>query len=255
MPDPRSLVSVITGAGIGLPRGLVGPEVVALAEAIVDDGVDAAEIDALTAAAARAHWEEMRGPVEAALRRAAAVAPLEDDAAYADALLHADDPDPDNPLARLLAAQAAASLAAARVRAQERMAALDAALGAPGARGREAAAAAVGAMVVDLLDLDPEDYEPEITAFVGAGRTEAARAQLARETADEDVRGLARDALGTLEADPPEAAAAIARLAAGPPPEDPAEDAVWTATALVLAEEAISLALATEQDPSPGDGL
>lgn len=248
MSDSRSLVAVVTGAGIGLPRGLVGDEVAALAAAIMGAAADPGDIEALTAAAAAAHWHDMRAPVEVALRRAAAVGPLEDDAAYAEAILHANDPDPDNPLARLLAAQAAAALAAARGRSQERLAALEAALGAAGARGREAASAAVGAMVVDLLDLDPEDYEPEITAFVGAGQSDVARDQLARDTSDPDVRVFAREALGALDADPPEAAAAVAAIAAGPPPEDPADDPVWVAAALALADEAISLALAT--DPS-----
>lgn len=246
MPDDRSLITVVTGAGIGIPRGLLGAAVEDLAAALMDDVATGEQIASLTTAAAAAHWEQMRAPVEAALRRAAAMAPVEDDAAYAEALLHTDDPDPDNPLARLLAAQAAAALAAARSRAQERLAALDAALGVAGSRGREAASEAVGAMAVDLLDLDPEDYEPEITAFVGAGQTDIAQADLARQTSDPDVRALAREALGALDADPPAAAEAVAALAAGAPPDDPAEDAVWVATIMALAEEAIALALAAD---------
>ena len=251
MDESGALVSAITRSGIGLPRGLVGDEVRALADALAADVADAERIAVLTQAAAAAHWEQMRRPIEAALRRAAATGPVEDDAAYAEAILLTEDPDPNNPLARLLVAQAAAALAAARARAQERMSALAAALGAPGARSGEAVADALGAMVVDLLDLDPEDYEPEITAFVGAGRDEAARAALARDTADAEVRHLAREALGVLDADPPEAAAAIARVAAGPPPDDPAEDPVWVATAVVLAEEAIALALADDASRRP----
>lgn len=247
-PDPNALVAALRSAGIGIPRGLIGDEVAALAEAVAAADAGPAEIERLTDAAAAAHWQEIRRPVDAALRRAAAFASVDADEMFAAAISHADNPDPDNPLARLLAGQAAASLSAARLRAQERLAALDAALDAPGRRGREAAAEAIGAMVIDLLDLDPDDYEPEIVAFVDAGRTDEARRELARATADDEVRIWSRAALGTLDAEPPRAAQAVAAIAAGAPPEDPAEDGVWSSVAQALAEEAISLALVADGD-------
>ncbi|MEW6581921.1 MAG: hypothetical protein AB1416_04090, partial [Actinomycetota bacterium] len=100
---------------------------------------------------------------------------------------------------------------------------------------------------------------PEIAAYVAADETVEALRGLARATGDEEVRAWAREALRGLEApQEPEALSALHGLAAGDPPEDPAEDAVWVAAVQALAEQAIALALASEprqeQPPGPSEG-
>ena len=206
---------------------------------------------------AAAHWPELRPPVEAALRRALERADPDDAAAFAEALRWAGSADPENPLALALAARAGAGLAAADERSRERLEALEAVLARPGAECEPAIALAAGRIVVDLLDLDPEDFEPEIAAYVAAGATPEALADLARETADPDLRTWARETLRGLGAPATsDALRAVREAAVGPPPEDPARDAVWVAAVSVLAEEAVALTLAVDaaEPGSPNGG-
>jgi hypothetical protein len=121
-----------------------------------------------------------------------------------------------------------------------------------------AAATAAGAIAVDLLDLDPEDYEPEILAYVAADGSEDALVELARATGDLEAREWAREAVAGVEAPgAPAAVAAVRHLASGPAPEDPSEDLVWVPAMLALAQQAIELAATTglAEADDEGDAL
>ena len=240
MTPEEALATVLARTGLGLPRGILGPEVRALAGALSGEG----DVGALAASAAAAHWPELRGPMEAAVRRGRARAGAEDQEAFAVVLGWAADPDPDNPLARALAVRAASELAAAGERARGHLRAAESAVAEGGAGAAVAAAAAAGAIAVELLDLDPEDFGPEILAYVESGKAEEAVDALARSTGDAEIRGWAREAVASAE-DPeaPAAAAGVRKLAEGRPPPDPAADLVWVPTILALAEEAIERAL------------
>lgn len=240
MTPEEALATVLSRTGLGLPRGILGPEVRALAAALAGDG----DVAALASAAAAAHWPELRGPMEAALRRGRARAGAGDQEAFSTVLGWAADPDPDNPLARALAVRAASELAAAGERARGHLRAAEAAVSEVGAAAAAAAAAAAGAIAVELLDLDPEDFAPEIVAYVESGKAEDAVDALARSTGDPEIRAWAREAVASVdEPAAPAAAAGVRRLAEGPPPADPAADLVWVPTILALAEEAIERAL------------
>ena len=105
----------------------------------------------------------------------------------------------------------------------------------------------IGAIVVDLLDFDPPDYEDEIAAYLAAGESDEARRGLARSTGDEESRAWAREELRRVD-DPaaPVTSRAVQVLAAGDPPEDPADDAVWVAAMLALVEQAVELAVVAD---------
>ena len=109
-----------------------------------------------------------------------------------------------------------------------------------------AASTAAGAIAADLLDLDPEDFGPEIAEYVaGGGRPEDVD-ELARSTGDPEIRTWARSAVASTVNDDPEApnaADGVRVLASGPPPEDPALDLVWVPTILALTQEAIERSL------------
>lgn len=248
-----ALARVLGVTGLAIPRGLAGEEVRRLAEGL-DADAPAGEVDAAAGAVAAAHWPELRGAMEAAVRRGLSDAPAGDAEAFGTVLGWAGDPDPDNPLARALAVRVASELLGARARAREHLRSAETAAALGGAPAAVAAAAGAGGAVVELLDLDPEDYEPEILAYVEADGAPAALDALARATGELDVRGWARRELTALEAPAtPSAQEAVRRLASGPVPEDPAADLVWVPTILALAQRGLELAAAaTPPDrPSP----
>ena len=254
-PD-EALDHVLLMTGLHFPRGLIGEETRALARALDDGG--AGDVEGLAGAAAAAHWPELRGAMEAGVRRGLSDAGPEDAEAFELVLEWAADPDPDNPLARGLAVRAAAELRAAGERAAEALRAAEPAAAEGGPAAAVATATAAGAIAVELLDLDPEDYEPEILSYVEADGTEDALVDLARATGDLESREWAREAVAGVEGPgAPAALAAVRHLAAGPAPEDPAEDLVWVPTMLALAQQAIELAATTglAEATEEGDAL
>jgi hypothetical protein len=187
--------------------------------------------------------------MRAALLRGREAAGPEDREAFDIVLPWATEESADTPLARALAVRAATELAAAGDRARERLRAAEAVIAEGGPPAAVAAATAAGAIAADLLDLDPEDFEPEIAAYVEAGRRSEDIAELARATGDPEIRTWARSAVAaTDDPEAPAAAAGVRHLAGGPPPADPAEDLVWVPTILALVEEAIERALVDEAE-------
>lgn len=255
MTPEEALARVLALTGLSLPRGVLGPETWALARALSDDAEPGADPAALAGAASAAHWDEMRGPMEAALRRARAEAAPADREAFDIVLDWAADEDPDTPLARALAVRAATELAAAGGRARARLSAAEAAIAEGGPDAAIAATSAAGAIAADLLDLDPEDFAPEIAEYVEAGSRAEDIPELARTTGDAEIRAWARAAVAATEApDAPEAVAAVRHLAAGPPPVDASEDLIWVPTILALTSEAIERSLVDEGADPPGEG-
>ncbi|MDX6647301.1 MAG: hypothetical protein QOK40_3028 [Miltoncostaeaceae bacterium] len=255
MSSESELARVLARTGLAFPRGLLGEEARALAAAIIAGGPEPELLRPLVVDVAAAHWDTLRGPVESALLRAAAQDAQSgghDAAALDEAIAWASEPDPDNPLALALAARAGIDLAAATRRAWEQLDAVEAALD-TGDAGR--LTRAVGRIVVDLLDLDPEDFEPEIVAYVAREAEDGhkpALEELARVSGDADLRTWARETLRELEAPgTPAALLTVRGLGAGELPDDPALDAVWVATIEALAEEAVEIALAAELDAAP----
>jgi hypothetical protein len=242
MSDVAAFVALITRTGVGLPRGVLGEADRALAAAIVR-GAPAGELERLRAGAAEDHWEALRLAIGAGLERAVGDAP---DAVAAEALVLVLDERPDNPLALALAEEAGRSLAAVMERNGERLVVLERRLS-DGAPVDADLALVIGQIVVDSLDLDPGDYEEEIAEYVRGGESEAARTRLARATGDVESREWAREELrGVGDADAPLASGAIAVLAAGSAPDDPAEDAVWVAAMLALVEEAVEFTMISD---------
>lgn len=248
---------VIAMTGLAFPRGLLGPEATELAAAIGAGAPDRDEVDSLIKAVAMAQWPVLQGPMAAALSRADRPDDAADDRSLAVAEEFAADSDPHNPLALALAERAGLDLAASRARALDRLEALAATQGTDPDRPEAlvALATTTGRIVIDLLDLDPEDFGPEIAAYADVGTSaEEATPRLARSTGDDEIREWARESLRDLEVPaPPSALAAVRRMADGPVPEDPADDVVWVATVIVLAEEAIDLAT-TEAQAGDDDG-
>jgi hypothetical protein len=245
---------VIAMTGVTFPRGLLGSEAMDLAAAIGAGAPDRAEVDALVKVVATAQWPILQGPVAAALARAYRPDDAADDRSLAVAEEFAADADPENPLSLALAERAGLDLAAVSARALDRLEALAATL-ADGPERPEALialATATGRLVVDLLDLDPDDFAAEIADYADAGAdAEVATPRLVRATGDDEIREWAREAIQSLQVPaPPSALAAVKRMAQGPVPEDPADDVLWTAAMVVLAEDAIDLATAA----SAGDG-
>ncbi len=245
---------VIAMTGVTFPRGLLGSEAMDLAAAIGAGSPDRAEVDALVKVVATAQWPILQGPVAAALARAHRPDDAADDRSLAVAEEFAADADPDNPLSLALAERAGLDLAAVRARALDRLEALAATL-ADGPERPEALialATATGRLVVDLLDLDPDDFAAEIADYADTGADAGvATPRLVRATGDDEIREWARDSIQSLQVPaPPSALAAVKRMAQGPVPEDPADDVLWTAAMVVLAEDAIDLATAA----SAGDG-
>jgi hypothetical protein len=244
----EALLRVLALTGLSFPRGVLGPEIWALASAL-GDGAPAGDPADHADAAAAAHWPELRGPMEAALLRGREAAEPEDREAFDMVLPWAREEDPDNPLARALAVRAATELAAAGARARARLRAAEAVVAEGGAEAAVAASAAAGVIAADLLDLDPDDFAPEIAAYVDAGRRPEDVEELARSTGDPEIRAWARSAVAaTDDPEAPEASAGVRHLASGPPPEDPSEDLVWVPTILALAGEGIERALVDEAE-------
>ena len=258
MSPEEALARVLIVTGLSLPRGVLGPETWALARALGDEP-GAGDPAALAGAASAAHWPELRGPMQAALLRARDRAAPEDQEAFEVVLEWAADDDPDTPLARALAVRAAQELAAANGRARAVLRAAEETVASGGAEAAVAASTAAGAIAADLLDLDPEDFAPEIAEYVGAGAGGEDVDALARATGDPEIRTWARSAVASAaegEAGAPRAAEGVRVLAAGPPPADPAEDLVWVATILSLVQEAVERSLAAEAaagDQDPGE--
>lgn len=240
------LTRVLRRTGLAFPRGVLGGETVRLAEAMTGPGRAAADLDAMVGAAADALWPELQASTAAALRRHRTLAGLGDVEDLSVALAWAEDPDPGNPLARALAIRAAQELGRAIDRAAEALRQAEGPVARGGGPAAVAAAGAAGRMAVELLDLDPEDFGPEIAAYVGADESAEALDELARATGDDETREWARSAVGAvvLADEAPRATAAVQELASGPPPEDPAQDAVWVPTMLALVEIAFERALA-----------
>ena len=249
MTPEEALLRVLALTGIGFPRGVLGPETWALARALSDEDTPGADPAELAEAAAAAHWRELRGPMEAALLRGRAAAGAEDREAFDIVLPWAAQETADTPLARALAVRAATELAAAGARSRERLRAEEAVIAEGGPPAAVAAATAAGSIAADLLDLDPEDFAPEIAAYVEGGRRPEDISELARATGDPEIRAWARSAVAATD-DPgaPAAAAGVRHLAGGPPPADPAEDLVWVPTILALVEEAVERALVDEAE-------
>ena len=238
----NEFTALLARTGVSLPRGVLGAEAHALANAIRAEAPEVS-LEELRVAASRAHWEQLRLAIGAALERQGDGSPE-----ATRALELTFDDDPRNPFALALADDAGRSLAGVLERNAERLAVLEARL-AEGASGDGELALVVGAIVVDLLDLDPEDYEDEIAAYVGAGETDAAQRELARSTGDDESRAWAREELGSVEAaDAASAERAVRMLSAGEPPEDPADDPVWVATVLALVEQAVEVAVVMDSD-------
>lgn len=238
--DPFGLL--IARSGAALPRGVLGDEARAFAAAIVD-GASGVELARLRAATAAAHWGELRLAIGAALERYGGPAP---DATTTEALELTLDARPDNQFALALVDEAGRSLAFVLERNAERLVTVETRL-AGGAAQDDDLALVIGTMVIDLLDFDPEDFEQEIAAYVGAGETDAARRDLVRATGDLDSREWAREELRRVGAPAaPIASRALQALAAGDPPEDPADDAVWVAAMLALVEQAVEFAVVSQ---------
>ena len=255
MTPEEALARVLALTGLSLPRGVLGPETWALARALGDEpgAGDPAE---LAGAASAAHWPQLRGPMQAALLRARDRADAEDLEAFETVLEWAADEDPDTPLARALAVRAAQELAASTARARALLRAAEATVAGGGAEAAVAASTAAGAIAADLLDLDPEDFGPEIAEYVAAGGRPEDVDELARATGDPEIRTWARSAVASTVDDPeaPNAADGVRVLASGPPPEDPAIDLVWVPTILALTHEAIERSLVDEvADQAPDD--
>ena len=233
---------LIARSGAVLPRGVLGDEAREFARAIVD-GAAGDELRRLRLRTSEAHWSQLRLALGAALERYGGEEP---DAPTVEALELTLDENPANPFALAVAEEAGRSLAAVFARNVERLGVIEARL-AGGAAPDDDLALLIGAMVVDVLDFDPEDFEQEIAAYVGAGETGAARAELARSTGDRDSREWGRDELQRIDApEAPIASRALAAIAAGAPPEDPAEDAVWVAAILALVEQAVEYAVVSQ---------
>ena len=255
--DMAAMRRVIAMTGLSFPRGLLGPEAMQLAAAIGSGAPDRAEVDGVIRQVATAQWPVLQGPMAAALARADRPDDAADDRSLAVAEEFAADADPHNPLALALAERAGLDLAAARARAQDRLEALAGTQGTEPGRPEAlvALATAAGRIVVDLLDLDPEDFAPEISDYADAGTSaEAATPRLVRATGDDEIRAWAREAVLGLDVPaPPMALASVKRMAEGPVPEDPADDVLWTAAMVVLAEDTIDMATA-EQAAAAAEG-
>lgn len=243
-PD-EALTRVLALSGVALPRGVLGPETVALAEALAGEG--GGDVADLAAEAAAVHWRTLRAPMAHAVQHAARDAEGQDAEAYDIVLDWAYDPEPDNPFARALVVRAAMELQAAHSRARELMRHAEDQLTADDVRAAALTTAVAGAMAVVLLDLDPEDFGGEIATYLEADGAEDALDRLARETGDPELRAWARRAVtGIVEPEAPIVSAALVQIGAGEPPADPVYDLVWVPTVLSLAEEAAERVLVDE---------
>lgn len=231
---------LLARTGVGYPRGALGFEARSYAESLA--AADAGAGDLLRQEAAAELWPELRLAMGAALERARGEGA---DPTLDDALELVTDEDAGNPLSLALVEGAARSLATVIARTDERLGVLDQRMAADG--GGDDVARTVGDIVIDLLDLDPEDFEEEITRYLHAGEGDDARDALARATGDEEIRTWARDELEWItDGAEGKVAHALAVMAHGEVPEDPAHDPVWVAAMLALVEEAVELVQVNE---------
>ena len=257
--DLADMRRVVDFGGLAFPRGVLGPEAMDLATALGLSDADPELIDTLVRRVAAAHWIALQGPMNAVLARVEEPANASDAQALERARVFAEDADPENAFALALAERAGHELAAVRARALDRLDALAVAQadGAGRPEALVALASTAGRITADLLDLDPDDFAVEIAAYADVDTTaEAASPVLVRTTGDEEIRAWAREALSSLNVPaPPNALAAVRSLATGPVPADPTDDVLWTATIIVLAEDAIDLATtaAASDDDDPDD--
>jgi hypothetical protein len=255
MSDPDSerpaqvIARVLRRTGLVFPRGMLGDDAARLAAALEGSGAGPGELDALVTVAAHDLWADLQSPTLAAVQMHLTRADAQDRADLETVVGWAELEDPDNPLARALTVRAAQELATAVRHAENQLRAVEPSVAAGGREGAVAAARALGTVVVVLLDLDPEDFASEIVDYVDRDQSGEAVDGLARATGDPETRVWAREVLRPLDVDEaPAASAAVRALAAGDPPADPAEDAVWVPAILALAEEGLQRALAQEAD-------
>jgi len=242
--DIERFEMLLARTGVGYPRGALGFEARSYAESIAAGDAGAAEL--LRGEAAEQLWPEFRLAMGAGLDRARGAG---EDPTLDDALALVMDEDPANDLSLALVEEAGRSLAAVITRTDDRLRVLDERLAADG--GGDEVVRTVGAIVIDLLDIDAEDYEEEIAQFIQAGEGEDARDALARATGDEEIRAWARDELEWItDGADGKVAHALAAMAHGEVPGDAAHDPVWVATVLALVEEAVEIVQVNEMTDS-----
>ena len=178
---------------------MLGPETWALARALSDESSRERPRRARGRRRGRALAASCAGRWRPPCCEAAAQADPEDAEAFEIVLDWAADADPDTPLARALAVRAATELAAAGLRSSERLLAAEPVVAEGGPPAAIAAARAAGAIAVDLLDLDPEDFALEIADYVDAGRRPEDVDALARASGDPEIRAWARAAVAATE--------------------------------------------------------
>jgi hypothetical protein len=240
---------VLRRTGLAFPRGMLGDDAALLAAALVAPDPDPVELDRLVGAATEGLWGELQAPILAAVEMHLSRAEGRDREDLTRVLAWATRDDPYNPLARALTVRAAQELAAAVQHAEHHLEAAEPAVAAGGPSGALAAARALGAVVVVMLDLDPEDFAAEIVEYVDRDQDSEALDTLARTTGDMETRAWAREVVRALDvAAAPAATAAVHQLAAGDPPADAAADAVWVPAILGLTDEGFERALAQEAE-------
>lgn len=248
------IARVLRRTGLGFPRGMLDDDTARLAAMLEDPGVPAATLEAQVDAAAAGLWFDLQAPTVAAVRMHVGRAGGDDRADLERVLQWAEREDPANPLARALTVRAARELAAAVRHAEDQLRAAEGTVRAGGRQGALAAARAMGAAVVGLLDLDPEDFALEIIEYIDDDQSAAALDALARATGDLETRAWAREVLAALRVpDAPASTAAIHQLSADAPPDDPSEDAVWVPAILALVDEGLERALAAEVEAAGPD--
>ncbi len=248
--SPRAvLAAVLARTGLAFPRGVLGDETRQLALILSGLPVEGVDIDDLVTRAADELWPELQPSTQAALERYVAQSDPGDEDPLLRVMDWARDPRPDeNPLARALVVRAAQEFAGALQRSHRLLVNAEPAIAAGEAAGALAAAQAAGAIVVEMLDLDPEDFGSEIFAFVEQDESPEALDTLARLTGDEETRAWARRALAGVSdsAAAPAATGAMALLCDGELPVDPAQDAVWVPAVLALVQQGFERALTAE---------
>lgn len=243
--SPRALLTgVLHRTGLAFPRGVLGEETSRIARVLNDDA-PGADLDAMVTDAAAVLWPEMQPSTLAALQRHAQQSPDGADAPLARVTRWAEEPDPaGNPLARALCVRAAQELAAAHARAVRVLDQAEPTVAQGDSMAAMAAANAAGAVVVEMLELDPEDFADEIFAYVEHDESPEAMDTLARTTGDDETRAWARRALADVSSPrAPAATRAVRALCEGDPPQDPAQDAVWVPALLALVQQAFERAL------------
>lgn len=243
------IARVMRRTGLGFPRGMLGEDTARLAALLDRPEVNPIELETQITVATTALWRHLQAPVASAIRMHLSRADGQDREDLGQVLEWAHRDDDGNPLARALTVRAAREFGAAVRHAEDQLRAVEGVVGHGGPAGAVAAARALGAAVVALLDLDPEDFAPEIADYVDQDQSAEALDVVARATGDRETRAWARDALAALDvADAPDATDAVQQLADGEPPEDPAQDAVWVPVILALVAEGLERALAYEAE-------